>query len=117
MPAPDLEGASAQNSKWTYKQGNVVFHGHTAVKHVSTWMHMGLAPSPNPSSGNIGSMKKIKIKKDDDGWRQCASHQVLGTTTVEQVNNGSSMERTLVFLSTHSKQDKVGLLRFCFFLG
>src|SRR5689334_11289313 len=23
---------------------------------------------------------------------------------------------TLVFLSTHSKQDKVGLLRFCFFL-
>lgn len=23
----------------------------------------------------------------------------------------------MVFLSTHSKQDKVGLLRFCFFLG
>jgi hypothetical protein len=24
---------------------------------------------------------------------------------------------TLVFLSTHSKQDKVGLFRFCFFVG
>jgi len=24
---------------------------------------------------------------------------------------------TLVFLSTHSKQDKVGLFRFCFFFG
>ena len=26
-------------------------------------------------------------------------------------------ERTLVFLSTHSSQDKVGLFLFCFFLG
>ncbi|KAH6635451.1 hypothetical protein B0J18DRAFT_47973 [Chaetomium sp. MPI-SDFR-AT-0129] len=47
----------------------------------------------------------------------CPTLMLVGLSRENWLGRGPRNTHTFVFLSTHSKHDKVGLFRFCFFLG